>query len=234
MTLNEILIKKGQTSLHDKLLEKTVERVSLAKGDMGEPGHTPTDQELLALIKPLIPAPIPGKKGDKGDDGQDGHTPTADEILALIRPLIPKPKDGKAPTKSELIALIESVMPEPKDGSPDTGKEIVAKINDLPLDAKFKIDASHIKNLPKEKKAIHRGGNDVFVADLSASLNGSTKAFSIPVNNGVLLVISSSAPFIFKPVTDFTGSGTSTITFTPNVDAPSMLAASQYLFVLYK
>ena len=38
-----------------------------------------------------------------------------------------------------------------KDGSPDTGKDIVFKINELPENDEFKIDASHIKNLPESK-----------------------------------------------------------------------------------
>ena len=39
-------------------------------------GHTPTEEELLELIKPLIPVVA------------DGHTPTEEELLELIKPLI--------------------------------------------------------------------------------------------------------------------------------------------------
>lgn len=59
------------------------------KGERGNDGHTPTEEELTALILPLIPEPVPGK---------DGHTPTPEELAALILPLIPDPipgKDGK-------------------------------------------------------------------------------------------------------------------------------------------
>lgn len=58
-------------------------------------GKTPSKEELMALIKPLIPPP---------EKAKDGKTPTKKELLALIEPLIPempvaipgKPgKDGK-------------------------------------------------------------------------------------------------------------------------------------------
>lgn len=67
----------------------------------GDKGDTPTDEELLALIKPLIP-----------EDPEDGHTPTKEELLALIRPLIPVVKDGETPTDSRLISLIEPLLPK--------------------------------------------------------------------------------------------------------------------------
>lgn len=51
-------------------------------------GHTPTHNELVALIEPLIPDPV------KGVDGVDGHTPTTEELEALIKPLIPAPIVG--------------------------------------------------------------------------------------------------------------------------------------------
>jgi hypothetical protein len=118
----------------------------------GEKGDTPTDEELLALIRPLIPEPI------KGDDG---HTPTDDELLALIKPLIVKPKDGKTPTKAELRELIKPLIPAPKNGkdgmpgrdgvdgkdsSPDTPNQIVKKLESLEGD--MRLDASAIRNLP--------------------------------------------------------------------------------------
>ena len=72
-------------------IEKIATRlaVKLAKLEKGDPGkdgqdgRTPTPQELVALIAPLIPPPVHGK------DGKPGKTPTDAELLALIRPLIP-------------------------------------------------------------------------------------------------------------------------------------------------
>lgn len=36
----------------------------------GDKGDTPTKDELLEIIKPLIPEPIPGKDGENGVDGR--------------------------------------------------------------------------------------------------------------------------------------------------------------------
>lgn len=51
-------------------LQKTIEQIQIIQ-TKGDKGDTPTDEELLALIYPLIPNPIPGPKGDsiKGDKG---------------------------------------------------------------------------------------------------------------------------------------------------------------------
>ena len=56
------------------------------KGLKGDKGDSPTDEELISLIEPLIPEPI---KGDKGD------SPTDEELTELIIPLIPEPIKGE-------------------------------------------------------------------------------------------------------------------------------------------
>lgn len=76
-------------------------------------------------------------------------------------------------------------------------------------------------------------GSAVFIYDLSDQLDGATKSFTIPANTAISLVTGSSAPFVFRPTVDYTGSGTTTITFTASVDAPSALAAGQTLLVQY-
>lgn len=61
----------------------------------GEKGDSRTEEELLSLIKPLIPKPIKGEKGEKGekgnsmigqkgDKGKDGSPDTSDEIIAKL------------------------------------------------------------------------------------------------------------------------------------------------------
>jgi len=42
------------------------------QGEKGEKGDLPTEESLIGLIKPLIPAPIPGKDGKHGLDGKNG------------------------------------------------------------------------------------------------------------------------------------------------------------------
>jgi len=68
-------------------------------GKDGEPGKVPTNEQLVKLIKPLIPKPIkgdpgkdsyvPGPKGDsiKGDPGKDGSPDTPSEIVNKINTL---------------------------------------------------------------------------------------------------------------------------------------------------
>jgi len=73
----------------------------------GLPGHTPTKEELLELIKPLIPN-IP--------EVIHGKTPSREELLALIEPLIPEPRHGETPTVDKLLGLIKPLIPKVKDG----------------------------------------------------------------------------------------------------------------------
>jgi hypothetical protein len=88
------------------------------KGDKGDKGDTPTDEELLKIIKPLIPEPI------KGKDGEDGKTPTEKELLDLIRPLIPEVKDGETPSDERLLSLIVPLIPKPIKGDKgESGKD---------------------------------------------------------------------------------------------------------------
>ena len=89
--------------LENKIDEELPHIKSIISKVKGEDGHTPTDKELIALIKPLIPEPI---------KGEDGRTPTDKEILALIRPLVPKIENGKTPTKKELLELIIPLIPK--------------------------------------------------------------------------------------------------------------------------
>lgn len=51
----------------------------------GLKGDTPTDEKLVSLIQPLIPAPIPGKDADE------------EKMIKEILSKIPKPKDGRNP-----------------------------------------------------------------------------------------------------------------------------------------
>jgi hypothetical protein len=66
-------------------------------------GHTPTNQELLALIRPLIPKV------------KDGETPTDQRLRSLIVPLIPTVKDGedgKDADEEAIKSKIEGDLPQ--------------------------------------------------------------------------------------------------------------------------
>lgn len=187
-------------------------------------GHTPTDNELRALIIPLIPTV------------QNGHTPTPEEIIALIRPLIPEIKNGVSPTKEELTALILSVIPKDE---PETGEQIVEKINTVPLeDEEHKIGIGQIAGLIKRLDGIARQfsqipssvtGRDIFEdIDISSQLNGVLKTFSFHAVYKVISVDLSSFPFgAFQKTTDYTWDSKGTITFTSEIDASTQLSTGQ-------
>lgn len=82
-------------------------------------------------------------KGDKGDPGKDGKNGKDGK----------KGQDGKDASLNPLdvVPLVLEQLPPVKDVILDSGEQIVDKINALPTnDEEKKIDALHIKNLPKE------------------------------------------------------------------------------------
>lgn len=101
-----------------------IKKLEMIKGDKGE---GPTKEELVQIIKPLIPEPV---KGDKGDTVM----PTRTELEAIIKPLIPQPikgdpgnpGKGEKPSLAELEQAIKPLIPKPIKGDP--GK------NALPVD----------------------------------------------------------------------------------------------------
>lgn len=124
-----------------------------------------TRAQIIALVRSLIP------------QVQDGHTPTRSELLALIRPLIPEvqqpeqisdnklrsliiPLIPEALSRQEIVEIVEAYLPEAQEISEDlTGQQIVDRINGLdPNDNDEKIDAKHIKNLPKSGPTFIQNG----------------------------------------------------------------------------
>ena len=159
------LIKKGFESISKEIANiKTKTEVILPESIMkieGKPGHTPTDKELIEIIKPLIP---------DIRQPEDGHTPTDKELLSLIRPLIPKVKDGETPSDEKLLSLIKPLVENIKQSvkennekivkelipKKDTADEIVEKIKVikkpwLPMEA---IDGDFSRFFPQHKQII--------------------------------------------------------------------------------
>lgn len=141
-----------------------------------ENGITPSDDQLLALITPLA------RKGD------DGHTPTRGELLDLIRPLIPVIEDMR-PSEDELRMLIEDMMPKQEGAPPQiTIEELFSMIERA--SPTFTIDASRIRNLPRQKKekgtqgkyhAAHGGGSGSSSTPTASTttVDGSTTVFAV-------------------------------------------------------
>lgn len=208
-------------------------KVVTLKGDSGE---TPTDERLTALIEPLIPMPI------KGDEGV---SPTDAQLRKLIKPLIPKPIPGKSGK--------DSVVPGPpgkngkngigkpgKDGSPDTPTQIIEKINQEKgtLIKRDKVEGlADIESMARTAQAnsgvFRNSGSFVYDYELDSLLNGVTKTFTLPANAKIIMVIGTSGPIRFSKNTDYTYTA-STITFTSQIDASTVLAAGQGVTILYK
>lgn len=72
METNSMLSQLLKNQAEEKMAVKLIKG---ERGDKGEKGDSPTSQELISLIKPLIPEPIKGEKGDEGKRGRDGLTP---------------------------------------------------------------------------------------------------------------------------------------------------------------
>lgn len=163
----DLLIISKVHLLDDKIeiIEKEIDKgnsamelaLKFAEMKKGEDGKTPTKDELVKIIQPLIP---------NVKDGKDGHTPSKKELLDIIKPLIPDVKDGKDPSDKHLSTLIEKLIPPPvlldevaitntiekniENNIPKLGERIRDALELLTEDSR--LDATAIKNLPEVVK----------------------------------------------------------------------------------
>lgn len=93
----------------------------LMKGDQGEKGDMPSEEDLLKVIKPLIPdfdtilqiiKPVkgedyfdgdPGEKGEKGDPGRDGKDADNKKIVSELYRLLPKAEEIASKVKVQTV-----------------------------------------------------------------------------------------------------------------------------------
>lgn len=145
-------------------------------------------------------------------------------------PKVPKMKDVWT-----RIAEVEAKIPTLPDEK--LGEDYRNALEALPEGDKLAIEA--IQDLRKELDSLKRlitankggggaiAGRDLFKdIDLSASLDGVTKTFNIPVVWNIISVHTSSFPNALRKTVDFTYTPTS-ITFTSQIDAATTLAAGQ-------
>jgi gas vesicle protein len=144
---------------------------------------------------------------------KDGKTPTINELLNLIKPLIPKPVKGDRGEPAD----IENV------------KKLKKEIEELKDDIKkFGIKTVYIGG------GNSSGGRIVKSYDLSSSLNGVLKTFSLPAFWRIISVHSSSFPNALRETIDYTSNASAmTITLTGQIDASTTLAAGQTLIVVF-
>lgn len=186
----------------------------------GEQGDSPTDDHLINLIQPLIPSPVPGRDGytpQKGIDYRDGtDAPPVDEqkIVDTVLSKIPPPIPGKNADPVDEDVLIESIIKEIK-------KKKLIDISDIKNSGQFMYKGTKYNIY----ELMHGGGSSTssitYSVDLSAQCNGSNKVFTVPTNTSFILLTGTDAPLTYRPVIDYTGSGTTTLTLDVGVNAPS-------------
>lgn len=202
-----------------KQMAVTLEGVSVVqiKGDKGDK-HT--DEELLDLIKPLIPDPIKGEKGDEPSDdriislieplipdpvkGDPGEKPSEEELKRIIKPLIPPAAKPIKPSADELTEIIKPLIPKPKngkDGSPDSPDEVVEKVNK----SSKKIESNQIIGLPDLIKNFENNsgkggagrtpliiqGAGTKLSDHVTAINFSTNLTAVYSGNGIVTITGS-------------------------------------------
>lgn len=222
-------IDNGLKTANNKA-EKAIEIAKETQKMEGEPGHTPTDQELEALIIPLIPEPLEPKpyiltEKDKEDIAGKIEVPLVEKIVEKKETIIkeqPIVREYSKETKIEDIS----------------GEKIVERINELSIDdPENLIGIEHIKGLLKRLEAIERqgehtafgivSGRNIFTdIDLSPQLDGVKKTFNIPAVWNIISVDTSSFPHALRKGIDYTWTPTS-ITFTDEILASTTLASGQ-------
>jgi hypothetical protein len=101
-------------------------------GPKGNDGHTPTDSELLAIIRPFLQ-----------------KTLSDEALLRLIQPLIPQTNDSTTPSKEDLLALIKPLIPEVTEVKP------LIKGIDYPTEEQIVyLIEQHIKNSQEHEDVI--------------------------------------------------------------------------------
>ena len=194
-------------------------------------------QKLQEFEKIILERAKPGAKGDKPIMGVDyilpHHGKDADEktIIAKVLAHIPIPEKIN---EKKIVDDVLRKMPKPK-------KEITLE----ELQKSIQIDASAITGLSSfVKKYVPNqyhggggggGGDTIRYVDLSSSLDGSTKTFTLTRVNRVLGVFGSSFPGGgFRPTTDWTfAQSTGILTFTSQIDEATTLASGQTIWIMY-
>jgi len=189
------------------------------KGDSikGDDGKTPTRDELLEIIRPLIPKVKDGESV-KGDDGK---TPTREELLSIILPLIPE-------IKKEKLVLTDEHM--------DKIAEKASRKIKIPVQQKDELDIENVLSLIEKRPKGKRMNMD-FIDGLSQTIQslssqitskgylhgggdtvkaGSGVAITSDANGAKIISFSSSSGFQ-RPLTGALNQGTFTWTTAPNV-----------------
>jgi len=227
----ETIIEEHLVEVRKELQDRFERELKMALREMERRMHPFSDVSAVTIQGVTLQG-VKGDQGDKGEKGERGEQGARGELG--ITPV--KGKDYF--TDVEVDDFLKAVVPvrgihytdgkdgkDGEDGSPDTAEQVRDKLQ--LLRGFERLDASAIKNLPKEftkqeRIMLHRGGVGFATERLTGQITGNTRIFTVPAhittNNG-MLVWSSQFPFLLFPTTHFTTSGL-ILTLTSVVDTP--------------
>lgn len=213
-----------------------VKNVDYFDGNNGVDGKTPTAEELISIIEPLIPEPIKGDKGDDGKDGVDGETPDIKDVVKLAIPEVLK-KIPKQIVKDIKYTDIKDI-PDLEQVKVDITKYVQSKVSSKNYDLKELNDVS-ITNptngqVPKYNSTTQKweNGNDtgstsfITLTDTPSSYSGQAGKFPKvkATEDGLeFATVSVSTPSL-QQVTDVGASTTLGITIGGHLVTPSSLS----------
>lgn len=207
-------VLKHLARLEEKLTKKTDEQIEAKVAAALQRIESKTNQEIARL--------------QQIERGKDGKTPVKGVDYF----------DGKTPVKG-----VDYNDGEPGiDGAIDTGAEIVVKINEKANEKKIKKEKveglAEIEEIARIARStvsslgLRMAGDSVFLLDLSAQTNGSSKTFDISSTNfrTPLLVLMSDAPYILMNGNGF--SATQALLTLSVANAPSQGSQLGLLYVI--
>lgn len=179
-TLKESILLKDkveETQEDFKTILNAITGLKGAKGDKGEKGDSPSVEELVSVITPLIPEPIKGDsyiltERDKKDIAKSITVPVVEKVVEKTEFIVEKP----------IVTVKEVAIHE-------TAEEIADKLNSL----NEKIDSKAVKGIKKleekiirlENRPIMSGGG---IAGVSKIIAGSGVTISPPEGRGEVTI----------------------------------------------
>lgn len=214
----------------ERMTKEKLDSLTYLKGEKGDDGKTP----------------VKGIDYTDGEKGADGQTPIADvdypSIMAVQKMIEGEVAVTMMDKKTGMPA--ESVMKAISEAFKKMNPAMIARALET-LQGKERLDYEALKNRPgfdvggqKHQRTLHRGGGttggkETYAYDLSAECNGVLRTFTIPANSRIIAVQDTDAPAGFlRPIVDYTGSGTTTLTLDASVAAPTTGASLVVLYVV--
>lgn len=217
--------RKTLLTTFQKMMRDKIDSLPHLKGDPGKDAYTPKKGVDY----------FDGKQGDAGYTPQAGRDyPTAKAIEEMVSEYAARyvqSLEEKGFTKKEIGTELKK---ENLDGNS------IARMLEA-LKGAERLDYESLKNRPGtevkdiSKKRVHRGGGgkETYYYDLSSLCDDVTKVFTVPSNSRIVSAFCTDAPSgILRPITDWTGSGTTTLTLTAQVAAPGSGATLYILYVV--